>query len=104
MSKLAARDFAGAEDLPRMQLLLRACEAEASYDFHMHDLPEESESNTRLWQAASGELAAMAAVYPPAWLLFVLHPGLADPAAETGIIAWAQERVLACGRPGSGRI
>jgi mycothiol synthase len=95
MSILAGRPYTGDGDLPQMQLLLRACEPEASYDFHVQDLPEERELNTRLWEGADGTLVAMAAVYPPSWLSFVLHPRTASQTIETQIIDWANERASA---------
>jgi len=68
MPNLRSRSYTGDQDIPLMQGLLGACEPEASYDFHVHDLPEEPEQNVRLWVALDGSLVAMAALYLPSWL------------------------------------
>jgi mycothiol synthase len=94
MPNVRSRSYAGDPDTPKMQALLRDCEPEASYDFHVNDLPADLELNTRLWEDNHRSLVAMAAFHRPSWLLFILHPGVEDRDLTAEIIDWATERVL----------
>lgn len=104
MPAFVGRSYRGEGDAPAMHRLLGDCEPEASYDFHVHDLPEEPERNTCLWEDPDGSLAAMAAFYSPSWLLFVLHPQNADALIEAQVIDWAEVRGCADEQEASGSI